>query len=308
MAPSKRNPLCARCRHHGLLTVIKGHKRTCPFKNCPCSKCLILRQKQNIMAKQVALRRKQKIGLNYSSLDESSSNEDILSDNFEFDDKSISPSFDRFTRESLDNSKNMKIVSKHDSLNGSQMMFETDKIYQNENILKSIANKNSAKDLNFDNSVLGFDNNQNRWRRSVCVLKKIFTKKSPFFIEGILNESNGDLLISIEKILSIEDKISNLTNSQQINKNQLNLSTQANTNPSNVYWESCLNPCLDNSQNVNQSSNPYFNDTNILKYQNITYTKPELLNLINSTITNYPTTLYEKNTLPSTCTLRHIDF
>ena len=49
--------VCARCRNHGIRNILKGHKKSCSYKQCGCDKCLVTRDRQNFIAKEIAMHR-----------------------------------------------------------------------------------------------------------------------------------------------------------------------------------------------------------------------------------------------------------
>ena len=51
----RTKPTCARCRNHGTLTPVKGHKGSCRFRNCTCASCLVVAEGGRLRAIQLAI-------------------------------------------------------------------------------------------------------------------------------------------------------------------------------------------------------------------------------------------------------------
>lgn len=48
---------CARCRNHGIKNILRGHKKSCVFKQCNCDKCLATKDRQSFIAREIAMHR-----------------------------------------------------------------------------------------------------------------------------------------------------------------------------------------------------------------------------------------------------------
>lgn len=50
---------CSRCRNHGKANYLKGHKKDCLYRNCNCEKCLVTKDRQRFIAKEIANHRRE---------------------------------------------------------------------------------------------------------------------------------------------------------------------------------------------------------------------------------------------------------
>jgi len=53
----RKPPCCTRCSNHGLIILLKDHKRYCKHRNCVCGPCQLTVERQKVQARQTALKR-----------------------------------------------------------------------------------------------------------------------------------------------------------------------------------------------------------------------------------------------------------
>ncbi|KAK2920827.1 doublesex- and mab-3-related transcription factor B1-like [Channa argus] len=54
-----RQPKCTRCRHHGIIVRQRGHTKCCPFLQCDCPRCFLIKERSRITGLQRSLKRVQ---------------------------------------------------------------------------------------------------------------------------------------------------------------------------------------------------------------------------------------------------------
>ena len=264
-----RKPKCARCRNHGMISWLKGHKRFCKFKDCACAKCNLIAERQRVMAAQVALKRQQAaedaiaMGLRCISPTSQLPPGPVFGD-----DKTV------VTREGK--KIIVKKVDKNEDSDGS--MDEEDEENNDEdeqNIKKECKNKandnktvnsscSSSSSLSMNTSSISSNNEENKQQiiedyrpgrfDHIEILERLFPNQKRNILELVLNGCNNDFKKTVEHFVSLNDTIKNQQN-KFLNKSvsQQHQHQQIDTNYNSAFTP--LNSTLPVSPKQNNNNN-----------------------------------------------------